>query len=107
MNTEHDYKVTTSAEYKEYVRALCRLASTYITPIRHKLAVQAYDMYHNETVRQIVLAYGKEAEKLDEYRYRNFDYASEYPDTPEDWLKDDCLNKAASYEDTIKMLFGV
>lgn len=104
---EQDYKITRTDEYNEYLDALCRLASEYVSRIRVQFAEKAYDMYQNETVRRVVYAYGEEIAKLDEYRKRNFGYVSRYGATTPDSLSDDCLNNANHYGQTIKMLFDI
>lgn len=104
---EQDYAIIGTDEYKEYLEALCRLASQYVSRIRVQFAEKAYDMYQNETVRRIVYAYGEEAEKLDRDRFMEFRTASRYgADTP-DSLRDSCLNNANAYGETIKMLFDI
>lgn len=104
---EQDYKILNSEEYAEYLKALCRLASQYVSRIRAQFANKAYDMYQNETVRRIVYAYGEQVEKLDAYRLREFRYACKYGVEKPEFLGDDCLNNAGSYGETIKMLFDI
>ena len=107
MRKEQDYKITASEEYKEYMKALCRLASGYVSRIRVQFAEKAYEKYQDETTRRIVLAYGEQAEKLDNSRLRDFEFVSVYGATTPDHLEDDCLNNADSYGHTIKMLFDI
>ncbi len=107
MRKEQDYKITQSDEYKMYIKALCRIASGYVPRIRVQFAEKAYDKYQDKTTRRIVLAYEKEAEKLDQYLLRWFSIASESDDFEEEILKDDCLNHAMHYAATIKMLFDI
>ena len=107
MMKEQDYTITRTDEYKEYLKALCRLASHYVSRIRVQFAEKAYEMYQNETVRRIVLAYGEEVEKLEKDRFRDFRFVSEYGAVTPESLDDSCLNKARSYGDTIKMLFDI
>lgn len=103
---EQDYKITHSDEYKEYMKALCRLACVYVSEIRVQFADKAYEMYQNETVRRIVLKYGKEAEKLDKDRLFDFMHISEYG--PRDYgMPDTCLSNAKHYAATIYMLFDI
>lgn len=103
---EQNYKITRTEEYKNYMKALCRLACQYVSEIRVQFADKAYDMYQNETVRKIVLEYGKEAEKLDEDRLRSFRHVSEYG--PTDYgMPDTCLSNAEHYAKTIYMLFDI
>lgn len=104
---EQDYKITSSEEYKRYMKALCRLASGYVSRIRIQFAERAYEKYQDETIRKIVLAYGEEAEKLDHARYMDFMRCSEYGALTEDSLNDDCLNNAGGYGKTIKFLFEI
>lgn len=104
---EQDYKITSSEEYKKYMKALCRLASGYISRIRIQFAERAYEKYQDETIRKIVLAYGEEAEKLDHDRLRDFVHCSEYGAISEESLNDSCLNNAGSYGKTIKFLFDI
>ena len=105
--TDQNIETIYSDEYNFYLKALCRLASGYVSRIRVQFAEKAYEMYQNETVRRIVNAYGDEIEKLDESRIRDFTYTSHYGATTEDSLNDSCLNKAMAYGDTIKMLFDI
>lgn len=104
---EQDYQITRTEEYKKYISALCRLASDYVSCIRVQFAEKAYDMYQNETIRQIVFAYADEIERLDRDRLRDFWYVSEHGATTSESLNDSCMNKAKSYGDTIKLLFGI
>lgn len=107
MRKEQDYKITSSEEYKTYMKALCRLASGYVPRIRVQFAAKAYEKYQDETTRRIVLAYGEESEKHDEYLLRHFTLASEY-ETPEVHIvENDILNNARHYASTIKMLFDI
>lgn len=108
--TDHEVLVIKhSEEYKAYLKALCRLASPYVTRIRAQYARKAFEMYQNETVRKIVLAYGEEAEDLDAHRMRDFEFIVDRPDyeSAEETLKDWCLNKASSYAETIAFLFEI
>lgn len=104
---EQDLNITQSIDYKLYLKALCRLASDYVSRIRVQFAEKAYEMYQNETVRRIVLEYGKEAEQLDEYRLRDFCHVAEFGATTPDHLNDSCLCNAKHYAATIKMLFDI
>ena len=96
--------ITQSEEYKTYIKALCRLASAYIPEIRKQFAAKAFGLYANETIRQLVIEYGKELEKLEESRLRDFTFAVDYPDT-EVSLEDTCLNNAGHYAAAIKLFF--
>lgn len=102
-----DLSITLSEEYNAYLKALCRLASQWVCKIRKQFADKAYEMYQNETVRKIVLEYGKEVEELEKTRLRDFSFVAEHPDFGEAHLKDDCLNNASAYAKTVWMLFGI
>lgn len=104
---EQDIKITNSEEYKAYLKALCRLASGYVSRIRVQFAEKAYEMYQNETVRKIALAYGEEVEKLDEGRFRDFRMVASSGKTSDECLEDSCLNNARHYGATLKMLFDI
>lgn len=104
---EQDIHITTSEEYKAYIKALCRLASGYIPKIRVKFAEQAYDKYMDATTRRIVLAYGEEIEELDASRLRDFSHYAHFGSVGTGPLTDSCLNNAKSYGETIKMLFDI
>lgn len=103
----HDYAITTSDEYKSYIKALAHLAGMYVPRIRNQFAAQAYEKYQDETTRKIVIAYGKEAEKLEADRLREFEYAAHYGPVEDSYLDDSCLNHAGHYRETINMLFGI
>ena len=107
MVKEQEWKITSSEEYKEYLAALCHLASGYVSRIRVQFAEKAYEMYQNETVRRIVLAYGEEYEKLEQSRLFDFRLTSEHGAVTPECLNDDCLNNARHYGNTIKMLFDI
>ena len=96
--------VRQSADYKAYIEALCRIAEEYVPRIRVQFAQRADEMYQDETVRKIVLAYGAEHEKLEARRLRDFTFAVEHPGTS---LEHDCLNHARHYAQTVKMLFDI
>lgn len=104
---DQDLKITHSEEYKKYIEALCQLASGYVSRIRVQFAEKAYDMYQNETVRRIVLAYGEEIEKLRESRLNDFRFAADFGAVSQDSLEDFPLNNARHYGQTIKMLFDI
>ena len=99
--------VTNSEEYKAYLAALCELASGYVSKIRRQFAEKAFELYQNEAVRSLVLAYGVEVEKLRADRLRDFTWAANDPAIFGDRLDDSCLNKAESYGDAIKFFFGI
>lgn len=109
MNYYEELKIKQSEEYKEYLKALCRWSSQFVTRIRAQYARKAFQMYQNETVRRIVLAYGEEAEDLDKHRLQDFDFIADHPEheTAEVALEDWCLNKANSYGETIALLFEI
>ena len=77
---------------------------------------KAFDMYQDETVRKLVLAYGEEAEKLDEDRFNDFcradenfdeDFYGKYNVDPKTYLKDSCLIYAGEYAQALFYLFGI
>ena len=107
MMKEQEYKITSSEEYQQYLWSLCKLASGYVSRIRVQFAEKAYEMYQNETIRRIVLAYGEEIEKLEHDRFRDFRHAAQYGACTPDSLDDSCLNNARHYGNTIKMLFDI
>lgn len=107
MENNQDYKIISSDEYKEYLAALCRLASGYVSRIRVQFAVKAYEKYADETLRRIVYAYGEECVKLDKERQKEFEYVSKYGPVTEDHLADSCLIHANEYGRTIYMLFDI
>lgn len=100
-------RIRNSEEYNQYMKALCRLASEYVSRIRVQFAEKAFDMYQNETVRKIVLAYGEEIEDLEAHRLRDFLRVSESGAVTEESLNDWCLNNAKHYASTIKFLFDI
>lgn len=104
---EQDMQIVYSEEYKTYIEALCWVAEAYVSRIRVQFAEKAYQMYQNETVRKIVLAYGEEHKKLEERRLRDFASVARYGACSEESLNDDCLNNAKHYASTIKMLFEI
>lgn len=106
MNEKY-YELAKNIDFEDYMSALCRLASGYVSRIRVQFAEKALDMYENETVRRIVLAYGEECEKLDHDRNREFLYVAKYGATTPDHLNDSCLNNFRHYGETIKMLFDI
>ena len=96
--------ITQSEAYKTYIKALCRLACVYVPKIRKQFAEKAFELYQNETIRRLVIAYGEELEKLEESRLRDFTFAVNYPDT-ETSLEDTCLSNAGHFAETIKFFF--
>ena len=100
-------EIVHSEAYKEYISALCRLASEYVSRIRVKFAERAFEMYKNETVRKLVIAYGEEVKKLDKWRLSDFKSVSEYGADSEDRLNDSCLSNAREYGKAIWFLFGI
>lgn len=102
-----ELKTIASAEYKTYIKALCWIAEDYISRIRVQFAEKAFEMYGNETVRKIVMAYAEEHEKLEARRLRDFMNVAEHGACSEESLNDDCLNNARHYAATIKMLFEI
>lgn len=100
-------KIVHSDEYNVYLKALCRLASEYVSSIRVKFAERALEKYADPTIRKLVLEYGKEAEKLDADRMRDFSYVAKYGATTPESLKDFCLNNTRAYGKAIWFLFGI
>lgn len=98
---------TNSPEYKAYIAALCRLASQFVPHIRRQFAERAFDLYNDESVRRLVIAYGEEAKKLDEFRLGEFTLVAEDPALHRHSLEDYCLNRAKSYADAIRLFFEV
>lgn len=99
--------ITNTPEYKAYIAALCRLASQFVPRLRRQFADKAFDLYSDENVRRLVIAYGEEAKKLDEYRLREFSLVAEDPTSCPYELEDDCLNRAKSYADAIRFFFEI
>lgn len=84
MTDTERFQITRTEEYKQYMNALCRLASGYVSRIRVQFAEKAFDKYQDATIRRIVLAYGEQIEKLDADRLNDFMRTSEYgATTPE------------------------
>jgi hypothetical protein len=102
-----EMKIMHSEEYKAYIKALCWVAEDYVSSIRVQFAEKAFEMYSNETVRKIVMAYGEEHEKLEDRRLRDFMHVAEFGAFTKESLNDDCLNNARHYAATIKMLFEI
>ena len=100
-------KIRQSEEYKQYLAALCRLASQYVPRIRRQFAVQAFDKFQDTTVRRLVLAYGEEIEKLSKDRLRDFKFLAEHTEADYMSMEDSCLAHAGQYGEAIKFLFGV
>lgn len=112
MKQNIDFELIQSEVYKDYMKALALYTRGYVPRIRCKFAAKAEEMYHNETVRKLVLAYGREYEKRELDYICNFkrtvdNFEPELIETMEESFEDSCLNKAASYGDAIKLLFGI
>lgn len=108
MNNEQDYTITNSEEYKEYISALCRCSSQWVASIQIQYARKAYQMYQNETVRKLVLEYGRQIEKLDKTLLDQFRWACRDGDEArETSLYGDCLNLSGSLAKTIHYLFDI
>lgn len=107
MRKEMDYKITQSEEYKAYMKALCRVASKWIPSIRVQFAEKAYEKFQDETTRRIVLAYGEEIEKHDEYMLRHFMWEAEKETPDESMLSNDILNNAGAFAETLFFLFDI
>jgi hypothetical protein len=102
-----DWKIMRSDEYKAYLKALCRLASGYVSRIRVKFAERAYEKFSDPTIRKLVLAYGAECDDLDKKRLSDFEYVAKYGATTEESLNDWCLNNSGHYAKAIWFLFGI
>lgn len=100
------FKIVHSDEYKRYLAALCRHASTYVSKIRIQFAEKAFEKYADPSIRRLVLEYGEERERLDESRLRDFKFASEYG-RESGFLEDDCLNRAKHFGEAINFLFDI
>ena len=107
MITSEQLGITQSAEYRTYIAALCRLASQYVPEIRQQYAARAYEIFQNESVRRLVLAYGEELERLEESRQREFLWASEPGRETTYSLEDTCLNNASHYGAAIRFFFEI
>lgn len=101
-----------SEEYMNYAKCLSYLASGYVPSIRKKFAAKAQEMYNNETVRKLVLAYGAEYEKKQADFEKEFLWAAQ--DEPEHTanyseiqFETSCLNKATSYGEALKFFFEI
>lgn len=103
------WNTSRTEEYQAYSKALCRLASGYVSSIRILFATQAFEKYEDPTIRRLVLEYGKECEKLDRQRLRDFENYALLDDDEyhSECLEDSCLNNARHYEEAIKLLFGI
>lgn len=105
---DQDYSIIRSDEYKEYLTALCKLSTKWVDKIRIQYASKAYEMYQNETVRKLVLAYGKEITKLERNELYYFEQAARDEDPKVSVaLMRDCLNKAEAFANTIEFLFEI
>lgn len=100
-------KITQSDEYKDYLQALCWLASGYVSRIRVQFAERAFEKFADPSIRRLVLAYGEEHEKLEQSRLRDFRDVSENGAATPEGLNDSCLNRAKSYGDAISMFFDI
>ena len=102
-----EWKVMQTDEYVDYISALCRLASGYVSRIRVQFAEKAFDKYADPTIRKLVLAYGEEVKELDADRLRDFSFAAKYGAVTKDSLDDSCLNNARNYGQAIWLLFDI
>ena len=109
-------RIRNSEEYKTYMKALCRMASRWVPEIQIQYAQKAFEKYQDESIRKLVLAYGEEAEKLDEDRFRDFcsadryfddNFFEEYNVDPKTYLKDSCLIHASEYAQAVFFLFDI
>lgn len=102
-----EWKTMQTEEYAAYIKALCRLASGYVSRVRVQFAEKAFEKYADPTVRKLVLAYGEEIEKLDAERLRDFAFAARYGAVTNESLEDSCLNNAREYGKAIWFLFEI
>lgn len=100
-------KVTHSDEYKEYLEALCHLACRYVPRIRVQYAIKAYEKYQDPTLRRLVLAYGKEFQKLEDDRLRAFTRIDDRRCYNDSSFEDSVLNNAKHYAEAIHALFDI
>lgn len=105
MNENERFEVTQSSEYKPYIEALCHLASQYVPEIRRQFAAKAVELFRNETIRRLVIAYGEEAKKLEQELLQEFSWAAKSPESGLYSLETSCLNNAAHYAAAIKLFF--
>ena len=104
-----DWKILRSEEYKNYIAALARLSSEWVPRIRIQFAEKALEKFKDKTIRRIVLEFGKEIVKLDNFTVDDFMYVSEYgaDDYRRERIGCDCLNHASEYRRTAYMLFDI
>lgn len=103
-----DLSIILSEEYKQYLSALCKLSSRWVSSIRVQFANKAYNFYQDETIRKLVLAYGEEVKKREDERLRNFTNAAEWLDPTEDFLEDSrCLIHDEEYAQALFFLFEI
>lgn len=103
-----DLSITLSEEYKEYMAALSKLSSRWVPRVRIQFARKAYNLYQNETIRKLVLAFGEETKKREADQLRNFEFAAEWNDSPEDYLEDsNCLIHDDEYAQALFLLFEI
>lgn len=103
-----DLSIILSEEYKQYLSALCKLSSRWVSRIRVQFANKAYNFYQDETIRKLVLAYGEEAEKREHERLREFTNAAEWLDAKDEYLEDShCLIHDEEYAQALYFLFEI
>ena len=102
-----DVNITKTPEFKNYLEALCRIASEYVPRIRIQFAEKAVEKFQDETTRKLVLAYGEEIKQLAASSLQDFTWRAENPSVMAHNLEDSCLNKAHSNHDAIKFLFEI
>ena len=105
MNENERFEITHSVEYKAYIEALCHLASKYVPKIRRQFAAKSVELFQNETIRRLVLAYGEEAKKEERELLQEFTWAANSPESGLYSLETSCLNNAAHYAEAIKLFF--
>ena len=113
MTLDERIKLTHQEDYEKYIKGLAHVSERWVAHIREQFARKAVEMFKNETVRKLVLAFEDEYEKLQDDYARSFRWAAnhyavvEEDDNYNPSLETSCLNKAESYADAIWLLFGI
>lgn len=85
------YEASKDPQFEEYISALCNLAATYVSRIRKQFADKAVEKFQDPTIRKLVLAYGEEVKKQNEYRLQQFRSDARWRKSEADRLDDDHL----------------
>ena len=102
------YEASKDPQFEEYISALCNLAATYVSRIRKQFADKAVEKFQDATIRKLVLAYGEEVKKQNEYRLRQFKYEARWGENEANRLNDDhLLIHDQEYEKAIYFLFDI